>query len=227
MPRIKQVPLADAHKNAKRHYGALFNGQDPVAHPGTATGTPGHWWTTIALRPYVFDHAAAGLAMYSGMFCENGPDSLLCPKARELAITRTGYAVGSQFVFSQHCKVSLMAGLEEDKIKAIPHWTVFEGWDTKERAILAYTDAVVLQYGRVPDALFDALKSEMSDEDIMELTYHITEYVQHAILCKALRLEYDDVDDRIVEVPMPGGADFKTWVAEQGLDLKSTKAEQR
>lgn len=223
MPRVRQMPLAEAHDNAKRHYEALFKGRDPVAEPGTETGTPGHWWTTIALRPYVFDHAAAGLAMYSGMFCENGPDSLLCPQARELAITRTGYLVGSQFVYSQHCKVSLMAGLNQAKIDAIPHWGVFTDWSPKERAILAYTDAVVQQYGRVPEAVFDALKAEMSDEDIMELTYHITEYIQHAVLCKALRLEYDDVDERIVEVPMPGGADFKTWLAEQGLDLGKGK----
>jgi hypothetical protein len=32
----------------------------------------------------------------------------------------------------------------------------------------------------------------------------------HATICRALRLEYDDVDERIVEVPAPGqgGAAF-------------------
>jgi len=27
----------------------------------------------------------------------------------------------------------------------------------------------------------------------------------HATMCRALRLEYDDVDERLVEVPLPDG----------------------
>ena len=32
-------------------------------------------------------------------------------------------------------------------------------------------------------------------------------YNMHAIICRTLRLEYDDVDDRIVEVPAPADAE--------------------
>lgn len=222
MPRIRQVPLSEAHPNAQRYYKALFNGRDPVAEPGTETGTPGHWWTSIALRPYVFDHAAAHLAMY-GMFAEESA-SQLCPKARELALTRVGFTVGSQFVYSQHCKASHLVGIEDEKIKAIPHWGVLSIWTPLERAILAYTDAVVYDRGRVPDGVFDALKAEMCDEDIMELTYHIGSYMMHATFCRALRLEYDDVPERLVDVPMPGGTDFKTWAAKNGVDKKLAPA---
>jgi hypothetical protein len=31
-------------------------------------------------------------------------------------------------------------------------------------------------------------------------------YEMHATICRALRLEYDDVEERVVEVPAPGGA---------------------
>ena len=44
------------------------------------------------------------------------------------------------------------------------------------------------------------------------LTYQINMYSLHATATKALRLEYDDVPDRIVEVPAPatpGVADFR------------------
>ena len=58
MPRLKQVSLKDATDNVKKYYAALFNGKDPVAEPGTATGTPGNWWTVFALVPYIFDHAS-------------------------------------------------------------------------------------------------------------------------------------------------------------------------
>ncbi len=70
--------------------------------------------------------------------------------------------------------------------------------------MLAWTDALVLQGGRAPDELFEKLHEQLSDEDILELTYHVMGYNTHAVCCKALRLEFDDVDERIKEVPIPG-----------------------
>ncbi|MBV9418669.1 MAG: carboxymuconolactone decarboxylase family protein, partial [Alphaproteobacteria bacterium] len=75
-----------------------------------------------------------------------------------------------------------------------------------ERAVLAYTDGMVLQGGRVAEGIFTALKKHLSDAEIMELTYVVGMYDMHAMISKALRLEYDDVDDRIVEVAAPTGA---------------------
>ena len=63
----------------------------------------------------------------------------------------------------------------------------------------------MLQRGRVSDGTFNSLKQGLSDEEILELTYTTCTYMMHAIMSRALRLEYDDVDDRIVEVPAPGG----------------------
>ena len=47
------------------------------------------------------------------------------------------------------------------------------------------------------------LKAHLSDEEIFEFTYTVAMYDMHAVITKALRLEYDDVDDRIVEVAAP------------------------
>ena len=42
-------------------YDFLFGpDRDPVADPGTSSGTPGDWWTVFALVPPVFDHAVGG-----------------------------------------------------------------------------------------------------------------------------------------------------------------------
>ena len=54
--------------------------------------------------------------------------------------------------------------------------------------------------------MFAALKQHLSDEEILELTYVTTLYEMHATICRALRLEYDDVDERVTEVAAPGGA---------------------
>ena len=201
MPRLKQVPKADADPFARQLYETLFGDRDPVTDPGTATGTPGNWWSVFALVPDAFRHTTDGFRFYRSR------KRKLDPKLRELGQTRAGFARGSQFVFSQHCKASRDAGLDEAQIQAIPHWPIADCFTAIERAVLAYTDCLVLQGGRVPEAIFDALRAELSDEEILELTYTTATYDMHATMSRALRLEYDDVDERVVEVPAPHGAD--------------------
>jgi alkylhydroperoxidase family enzyme len=103
-----------------------------------------------------------------------------------------------------------MRGLDmpEEKIASIPAWSVApEGtYDAAERAVLAYTDCLVYDHGRVPDELFEELKRHLDDLSILELTYITTLYFQHAVMSKALRTEFDDRDEVIVEVPGPPGA---------------------
>ena len=201
MPRLRGVPKKDANEAIGKFYQALFGDRDPVTEPGTATGTPGNWWTVFALVPYIFEHATNHFGMF-GMFAEKSV-SQLDPITRELGIPRAGYTQGSQFVFSQHCKAARRFGLSDKKIAAIPHWQVSSLFDEKERAILAWADALILQGGRASDELFEALHSHLCDEDILELTYHVMGYNLHAVCCKALRLEYDDVPERIRELPTP------------------------
>lgn len=208
MPRLRQVPRSEVHPFGELLYGMLFDDRDPVAEPGTATGTPGNWWTVFALVPDAFDHTTAGFQFY------RSPDRLLDPKLRELGQTRAGWARGSVFVYSQHCKASRDVGLTEDQIEAIPHWMVADCFSPVERAVLAYTDCLVLQGGRVPDGVFEALRAHLSDEEILELTYVTATYDMHATMSRALRLEYDDVDDPVVEVDDPSGQ-------RAGLDVMS------
>ena len=59
--------------------------------------------------------------------------------------------------------------------------------------------------GRVSDALFKQLQTHLSDAAILEFTYVTCMYDMHAVMSKALRLEFDDVDEPIVEVPAPEG----------------------
>ena len=104
------------------------------------------------------------------------------------------------------CKAARSVGLSEDKIEAIRGWSVASCYSPIERAVLAYTDCLVLEGGRVPDDVFDALRAELSDTEILEFTYITCTYDMHAVMSRALRLEYDDVDDPISEIPAPEGA---------------------
>ena len=201
MPRLREVPRSEAHPTALKLYDMLFGDREPTTDPGTATGTPGNWWTVFALVPDCFDHCVAGFQFY------RSGKRKLDPKLRELGQTRAGFDRGSQFVFSQHCKSSRGVGITEEQIEAIPSWQVATCFSPIERAVLAYTDCLVLDGGRVPEAVFEALKAELSDEEILELTYITCLYEMHATMCRALRVEYDDVDERMVEIAAPEGAD--------------------
>ncbi len=199
MPRLRQVTRAEAPPEVAEIYQRLFGDRDPVAEPGTATGTPGDWWTVFAIVPDVLAHAQAGFGLF------NSKRRVLPPALRELALTRAGFGAGSQFVFSQHCKAARAVGISNEQVEAIPAWASATVFDAQERAILAYTDEVLLQDGRVQDATFAAVKAHLADEAILELTYAITMYKLHATICRALRLEYDNVPERIVEIAAPAG----------------------
>jgi alkylhydroperoxidase family enzyme len=201
VPRLREVPRAEADAEIVQvMYDQIFGqDRDPVADPGTATGTPGDWWTVFALVPDVLKHAVRGFRLY------RSPNRLLDPVHRELGQTRTGWLRQSQFVFSQHCKSCRALGISEERIGAIPNWQVADCFDPLERAILAYTDALVLDGGRVADGVFDALRKGLSDEQILELTYITAMYDMHAVMSRALRLEFDDRPEAMVEVAAPEG----------------------
>lgn len=199
MARLREVPRAEATGTVLSMYNLLFGDRDPVVDRGTATGTPGDWWTVFALVPSVFEHAVQGFALYQS------PERKLDPQLRELGMTRCGWARQSLFVFSQHCKSCRSANIPEEKIEAIPHWEVATCFTAAERAVLAYTDALVFDGGRVADGVFASLKEHLSDEEILELTYIVSMYEMHAVMSRALRTEFDDVDDRMKEVDGPDG----------------------
>jgi alkylhydroperoxidase family enzyme len=200
MPRLHQISRNEVHPNGKKLYELIFGDRDPVTSPGTATGTPGNWWTVFANVPDCFDHTVAGFQFYRSR------NRKISVQLRELGQLRAGYACGSKFVFSQHCKAARSVGLSEEKVQAIKGWSVATCYSPIERAVLAYTDCLVLESGRVPDDVFNALRAELSDVEILELTYITCTYHMHAIMSRALQLEYDDYPDPIVEVPAPASA---------------------
>ncbi|MET8653039.1 carboxymuconolactone decarboxylase family protein [Nocardia aurea] len=199
MPRLREVPRAEVtDERILYFYDRLFGpDRDPAVDHGTVHATPGDWWTVFAQSPEVFRHAVRGFSVYR--------DATLDSTLRELGQCRAGYARGSQFVFSQHCKQMRSLGVPEETIAAIPHWQVADCFSPLERAVLAYTDALVYDGGRVADAVFDVLKAHLSDREILELTYITTLYDMHATICRALRLEYDDRPESVEEVRLPEG----------------------
>jgi alkylhydroperoxidase family enzyme len=205
MSRLRQVARSETDDRVVHAMYDLVFGQgvDPLdggAHP-TDTGSRGDWWTTFALVPDILEHAVAGFVLY------RSPQRRLDPVLRELALARIGWAVGSAFVYSQH--VQALRGLDapEAQVTDLPAWAVSAAYGPAERVVLAYADALATQGGRVADECVDALRAELADEEILELTYVGALYVQHAVMSRALRLEWDDRPDPVTTVAPPDGFD--------------------
>jgi alkylhydroperoxidase family enzyme len=217
MPRLHQVSRAETdHPLIQQMYQLLFDDRDPVSQPGTATGTSGDWWPTFANAPDVFQHAVAGFGLY------RSPQRRLDPVLRELGQTRAGWAAQSQFVYSQHCKSLRGLGVSEERIDAIRYWPAADCFTKLERLVLAYTDCLVHDHGRVPDELFGALSEHLDSVELLELTYITTLYLQHAVMSRALRTEWDDVDDRIREVAGPDGGNAELRISLDESDSPSS-----
>ena len=147
-------------------YDLLFGDRDPVAEPGTATGTPGDWWTTFANVPDIFEHAVQGFGVY------RSPKRQLDPVLRELGQARAGWAAQSQFVFSQHCKALRRAR----RVRGAHRGRRATGraaacFSDLERRVLAFTDCLVSTTAACPTSCSTRCTSELGDVGMLELTY--------------------------------------------------------
>lgn len=197
MGRLRQVSRAEAAPEIQELYTQFFGDRDPVAQPGTATGTPGDYWTTFALVPDLLFQARNSLMALMQ------PGRRLPAQLRELAILRTAIVGESKFEYSQHSKVARMVGVSEEKLAAIKAWALSDRFTAAERAVMQATDEIV---GRnlVEDATFAALKAQLADDQIMELFYVVGLWRMHGMIVRALHLEFDnDTTARMAEVPAP------------------------
>lgn len=228
MTRLRQVARSETDDPVVHGmYDLVFGkGVDPLDRdaPRTDTGSRGDWWTTFALVPDVLEHAVAGFVLY------RSPRRRLDPVLRELALARVGWAVGSAFVYSQHVQALRGLGADEAQVTDLPAWPVSDAYGPAQRAVLAYADALATQGGRVADECFDALRAHLADEEILELTYVGALYVQHAVMSRALRLEWDDRPDPVTTVAPPAGFDaerFATTGAEDSARARFDRLRSR
>lgn len=203
--RIREVGLTEATPTTREIYKRVFGDRDPVTDPGTATGSRGDYWTTLAVVPDILKLAA------DTVWALLQPGRVLDPRYRELAILRTAIVGECKSEYSQHLKVARMIGLSEEKIQAIKGWTTSEQFDPAERALMAAVDEL-LSRNLVEDATFAALKRHFTDAQIVELFFVVGTYRMHGMFIRALHLEYDtDPTARMQEVPAPEEAMRKAY----------------
>lgn len=179
-------------------YDRKFPGRDPATDPGvTASGAPGNYEAVFAHSPDVLEHAVRGF------YLKQTKQRKLPLEYMELAITRIGWDCGCRWMFSEHSKILRGLGYSEAALAAIPNWSIHCDFGPAERAVLAYADCIALDHGRTPDGLFAELQRHFDAGQIIELTYIGSMFMMNAGMIRALRLEHDDYDERVQEMPSP------------------------
>lgn len=107
---------------------------------------------------------------------------------RELAIMRIAYLNRAPYEAGQHAPIALREGLSQAQLDALAQRTLPEGlFDERERAVLAYTDAMTLSV-QVEAAVFDAVRPYFDDRDLVELTATIATYNMVSRFLEALEI---------------------------------------
>ena len=100
-------------------------------------------------------------------------------RLREIVIIRVGYLNRCAYVVKQHVpELSMPEGLPKEESDALADWRASKFFNERERAALAYTDAVTRDID-VPDAVFAELRKHFSERQIVELTVLIGTYNMH------------------------------------------------
>ncbi|GLS98885.1 hypothetical protein GCM10007897_02630 [Sphingobium jiangsuense] len=179
-------------------YDRKFPGRDPAKEPGqTRSGAPGNYEAVLAHSPDILEHSVRGF------YLKQTKKRKLLLRYMELAITRIGWSCSCRWMFSEHSKILRGLGYGEDALADIPAWQASDRFDDTERVVLAYADCMALDHGRVPDRLFARLAALFSAEQIVELTYIAGMFTMNAGMIRALRLEHDDYDEPVREMPSP------------------------
>jgi alkylhydroperoxidase family enzyme len=109
-------------------------------------------------------------------------------RLREIALLRVGALTRARYQSFQHRKIALTkAGMTLAEVDAVANWRDSVHFSDKERAVLAYTDAMTDKV-QVPDAVFEALRAHFSESEIVELTANIAGYNMVSRFMEALEL---------------------------------------
>lgn len=131
--------------------------------------------------------------------------SRLDGRLRELAILQVGYMTVSPYEFSHHVEIAREYGVTDDDIRAIA--TESEGRDSGleplAQAVLRAAREMTNEL-TISDATFDALRRELDDEGLTDLTLAIGFYNAVVRVLAALRIEVEPEFLPILEqFPLP------------------------
>lgn len=117
--------------------------------------------------------------------------STLEGRLRELITVRIAHLNDMRYVLQQHVpKLAQAEGVSAAECEALKDWRAGASFSERERAALAYADAMVAG-PQVPDATFEAVRRHFDERQTVELTVLIGTYLMHNRVFNALRVDLE------------------------------------
>ena len=92
----------------------------------------------------------------------------------DLVRLRVSFINGCAYCVDMHTKDARAAGETEQRLYAIPVWRETPYFTERERAALAWAEAVTnVAYDHVPDAEFEAVRRQFTDKEVADLSLAI------------------------------------------------------
>ena len=137
----------------------------------TATDTAD---TAAAAARLDFDQHAAGFARALGHLDQAATKELdragIDPKLRELIRVRASQLNGCAYCIDMHTKDARAVGETEQRLYSLPAWAETPYFTRRERAALAFTEAVtLLASDHVPATAYAAVAAEFSPDEVAAL----------------------------------------------------------
>jgi len=110
-------------------------------------------------------------------------------QSREIAVIRVAVLNDIEYVLRAHGPAyALKEGLTPSQVEALTDWQKSGLFNDKQRALLAYTDAMTREID-VPDLVFDQVRSHFTERQTVELTLLIGAYNMLTRFLKALKVD--------------------------------------
>ena len=161
-------------------------------------------------------HVNAGIARAIGLATRSGPPNIFTTLARhrrlfrrwlrfagalmpggrlpradtELVILRVAHATGCAYEWHHHERLGRRAGLSAQEIERVRDGAGAAGWTARQELLLRATDELLAER-TLSDATWDALRPQLTDEQLIELCMLAGHYAMLAGTLNALRVEVD------------------------------------
>jgi AhpD family alkylhydroperoxidase len=128
------------------------------------------------MKPRLNAYQAAPAVMKAMMALESQAAAIgLEPSLMELVKIRASQINGCAFCLHRHTRDARAKGENEERIYVLDAWRESPFYSARERAALAWTEAVTLvSQTHVPDDVYELARAEFSEEDLVKLTLLVT-----------------------------------------------------
>ncbi len=118
-------------------------------------------------------------------------NSSLAGDVREMVIMRVAIINGAPYEAEQHAPIALKEGMTQAQLDELAAWESSSLFSDKERAVLAYTDAMT-RHVQVPDDVFANVQSCFEPRQLVELTATVATYNMVSRFLEALQIHSGD-----------------------------------